>query len=153
MYIPFPSITSLLEHPQTRLRALGETTPRAIQTSNGKLFNYLIQIQNPGTAVFLDDHFTTSKDLRIYSCNKCGSLRRQLAYLRDAYGPLLDSGCLLDGNWCLVKVVSMDKNEGLATILILEEENSPEEATQTKVPIIYLFDGRSPSRHKQGFFI
>ena len=138
LYIPFASITSLLEHPQTRLRALGETTPRAIQTSNGKQFNYLIQIRNPATPVFLHDHFTTSKDLRIYSCNKCGSLRKQLAYLRDAYGPLLDSGCLLDGNWILVKVVSMDKNEGLATVLVIEEENGNEKSIQTKIISIEL---------------
>ena len=43
-------------------------------------------------------------------------MRKQQAYLIDSSGTLLDSGCLSDGYWALVKVVSLDENSGLATI-------------------------------------
>ena len=103
---------------------IGETTPFAIKTPNGIQFDYLIQIQNSDNPDYLKEYIKDSRTTSIWSCQRCGYLRKQLAYLIDVRGTLLDSGCLSDGCWTPVKVLSVDENSGLATIEPVASDDS-----------------------------
>jgi hypothetical protein len=130
IFLKFPSVLSLLEHPKTLHRAVGETTPCAIKTPNGIQFDYLIQINDSDNPAYKKDYIKEKKTTSIWSCQKCGYLRKQLAYLIDVRGSLLDSGCFSDGCWNPVKVLSVDENSGMATI----EQLAPDDGkTQTEV--------------------
>ena len=68
-------------------------------------------------------------------------MRKQQAYLIDVNGTLLDSGCLSDGYWALVKVLSLDENSGLATIESVNKKRNLIKAPKLKLLESVVSDG------------